>query len=102
MDALFELKKITYWHGFGTVSLPHTDTMENMMCLFEGYKNITLVSPYDRKFVYAGNNDLPSNYSPVEFVNTDYTKWPLFRYGRVKTVQILPGDCLYIPAYWWN
>ena len=33
MDGLFELKKVTYWHGYGTHTKPHTDAMENMMCV---------------------------------------------------------------------
>lgn len=72
MDSLFRLKKVTYWHGYGTLTKPHTDAMENMMCVFEGYKNFTIVPPHDRLFVYAGHNGLPNNYSPIEFVNPDY------------------------------
>lgn len=102
MDALFKLKKITYWHGYGTLTKPHTDAMENMMCVFEGYKNFTIVSPMDRIYVYPGYNGLPNNYSPIEFVDPDYSKYPLFKYARAKTVHIAPGDCLYLPAYWWH
>ena len=36
MDALFKLEKVTFWHGYGTVTRPHTDSMENMMCVFVG------------------------------------------------------------------
>ena len=43
-----------YWHGIGTVSLPHTDSDENIMCVIKGYKNFTIVSPLQSKFVYAG------------------------------------------------
>lgn len=43
MDALFELSKTTYWHGHGTLTRPHTDSMENMMCVFVGYKNFSIV-----------------------------------------------------------
>ncbi len=45
MDSLFAFEKVTYWHGYGTLTKPHTDAMENMMCVFEGYKNFTIVSP---------------------------------------------------------
>jgi hypothetical protein len=102
MDSVFSLKKVTYWHGFGTLTKPHTDSMENMMCVLEGYKNFTIVSPYDRDFVYPGHNGLPDNYSPIEFVAPDYEKYPLFRNARIKTVHIAAGDCLYLPAYWWH
>jgi hypothetical protein len=68
MDSVFSFKKVTYWHGYGTLTKPHTDAMENMMCVFVGYKNFTIVPPHDRLFVYPGANGLPNNYSPVEFV----------------------------------
>jgi hypothetical protein len=102
MESLFNIKKITYWHGFGTLTKPHTDAMENMMCVFEGYKNFTIVSPLERMYVYPGYNGLPNNYSPIEFVSPDYEKWPEFKKARVKTVHIRRGDCLYLPAYWWH
>lgn len=86
MNSLMDISIVTYWHGYGTLTKPHTDSMENMMCVYEGYKNFTIVSQYDRKYIYAGHNDLPDNYSPVEFVKPDYEKWPLFKHARVKTV----------------
>jgi hypothetical protein len=54
MESVFSLQKVTYWHGYGTLTRPHTDSMENMMCVFEGYKNFSIVPPMDRDFVYAG------------------------------------------------
>jgi hypothetical protein len=44
MNDLMEISIITYWHGFGTLTRPHTDSMENMMCVYAGYKNFTIVS----------------------------------------------------------
>ena len=76
MNALFEIEKVTYWHGYGTLTRPHTDAMENMMCVYEGYKNFTIVAPMDRKHIYAGTEGYPDNYSPVEFVAPDYNKYP--------------------------
>ena len=72
------------------------------MCVFVGYKNFTIVSPHERSYVYAGHIGVPDNYSPVEFVNPDYNKWPLFKKAHVKTAHIAPGDCLYMPAYFWH
>jgi hypothetical protein len=102
MDALFEIEKVTYWHGFGTLTRPHTDAMENMMCVYEGYKNFTIVAPMDRKWIYAGTEGYPDNYSPVEFVDPDYVKYPMFKNARVKMAHIRAGDCLYVPAYYWH
>jgi len=76
--------------------------MENMMCVFVGYKNFTIVAPHERIYVYAGYNGVPENYSPVEFVDPDYSLWPEFKKAHVRTVHIAPGDCLYMPAYYWH
>ena len=102
MDALFLVEKVTYWHGHGTLTRPHTDAMENMNCVFEGYKNFTIVAPMDRKYIYAGTEGYPDNYSPVEFVDPNYTKYPDLLKARIKTVHIRAGDCLYIPADYWH
>lgn len=38
--------KTAFWHGIGTVSLPHTDAEENFMCVLQGWKDFTIVSPF--------------------------------------------------------
>jgi hypothetical protein len=88
MDELFDISIITYWHGYGTLTRPHTDSMENMMCVYAGYKNFTIVPQYDRGYIYAGFNGVPANYSPLEFVKPDFEKWPDFAKARVKTAHI--------------
>ncbi len=50
-----------YWHGVGTISLPHTDGDENFMCVFKGYKNFTLVPPWHTKYVYPGSKNAGEN-----------------------------------------
>ena len=102
MDAMFEIDKVTYWHGYGTLTRPHTDAMENMNCVFEGYKNFSMAPTIDRKYLYIGTEGYPENYSPVEFVAPDYEKYPLLRHARIHTAHIAAGDCLYVPAYWWH
>jgi hypothetical protein len=77
MNELFIVDKVTYWHGFGTLTRPHTDAMENMMCVYEGYKNFSIVAPHDRKFIYTGTEGYPENYSPVELWAPDYVKYPM-------------------------
>jgi len=85
MDALFDIDKVTYWHGHGTLTRPHTDAMENMMCVYEGYKNFSIVHPEDRAYIYPGTEGYPDNYSPCEFVAPDYNKYPLLEKARIKT-----------------
>ena len=99
MKELFIIDKVTYWHGFGTLTRPHTDAMENMMCVYEGYKNFTIVAPHDRKWIYSGTEGYPDNYTPVEFYDPDYKKYPLMKNARIKMAHIAPGDCLYSVSY---
>lgn len=101
-NSVLELEKITYWHGFGTATKGHTDSMENIMCVFTGYKNFTIISPDQRPFLYSGYNNLPDNYSPVDFNYPDLEKWPEFRKVKMFKTQIAEGDCLFVPAYWWH
>ncbi len=99
---ILEVQQISYWHGHGTATKPHTDAMENIICLFEGYKNFTVVSPFQRQFVYAGYNGIPDNYSPVNFTAPDLGQWPAFAEAEVVTFHVAKGDCLFMPAYWWH
>ena len=38
---------VYYWDGIGTISLPHQDDAENIMCVIKGYKDFYLVSPFE-------------------------------------------------------
>jgi len=100
--SVLKIQQITFWHGFGTATKAHTDAMENIICVFEGYKNFTFVSPYHRGFTYAGYGGLPDNYSPVDFNNPDCEKWPLFKKAKLGFAHIAQGDCLFMPAYWFH
>ena len=102
MDALFEIERVTYWHGYGTLTRPHTDEFENMMCVYEGYKNFSIGRTEDRKWFYVGTEGYNDEYSPVEFVAPDYKRYPLLEKAVIKTIHIGPGDCMYIPAYYFH
>ena len=45
-EVLLEESEFAFWHGIGTVSLPHTDADENFMCVLIGWKDFTIVSPF--------------------------------------------------------
>eukprot|EP00347_Sterkiella_histriomuscorum_P019921 403339797 len=102
VEDYLNLTQITFWHGFGTLTRPHTDAMENIICVFEGYKNFTIVPDEHSPYVYAGFKGLPINYSPLEFVDPDYEQFPLFRKAKLMSAFVDQGDCLYMPSYWWH
>ena len=95
MESMFGIGKVTFWLGDGTLTRPHTDSMENMMCVYKGVKIFSVVPPYDRKFIYAGTQGYPDNYSPVEFVAPDYGRYPMFKHARVRNFTINAGDCYF-------
>ena len=76
------------------------------MCVFKGYKNFTIVSPFHSKYVYAGvspNSEVvPINYSPVDFDTPDLERYPLFSKAKVYRVHLREGDCLFLPGHWWH
>ena len=91
------LNVIKIWYGNNTNSLPHTDGYENLLFVFDGKKEIKLVDPTRRKYVYA-----ISNYSPINFFNPDFDRFPLFKKAYPLTVTVNKGDILYIPSLWFH
>ncbi len=47
IDNHLDLDKVFYWEGYNTSSLPHTDDVENIMCVFTGQKTWKVVSPFN-------------------------------------------------------
>ena len=45
---------------------------------------------------------MPMNYSPVNFDEPDFEKYPDFGKAQVHQVVIEAGNCLYLPANWWH
>ena len=102
MDSIMGIGKVTFWLGEGTLTRPHTDSMENMMCVYKGSKIFYVAPPTDRKYLYCGTQGYPDNYSPVEFWGPDYDRYPLFKNARVRKYYIPAGDCLFVPSYYWH
>eukprot|EP00355_Strombidium_rassoulzadegani_P000133 CAMPEP_0168608272 /NCGR_PEP_ID=MMETSP0449_2-20121227/534_1 /TAXON_ID=1082188 /ORGANISM="Strombidium rassoulzadegani, Strain ras09" /LENGTH=201 /DNA_ID=CAMNT_0008648237 /DNA_START=315 /DNA_END=916 /DNA_ORIENTATION=+ len=102
-QAFLSLDKVYMWDGIGTKSLPHQDDAENIMCVVRGFKTFYIVSPFQSHFVYSGQKEnYPNNYSPVDFLEPDLEKFPLFKQARVFEVKIEAGDCLFLPTFWWH
>jgi len=100
-EKTLRLKEVNMWMGMETISLAHTDAMENFMCVAQGTKVFYIVSSMQRNFLYAGMN-MPPNYSPVDFKTPDLQKYPMFRKAKVDRVPLEAGDCIFLPAYYWH
>ena len=94
---------ITLYFGAGerTTQL-HYDSLENFCCLVSGgRKEFSLYDPASSaKYLYAdrsifgnGSPVIPSNPGPDH---------PLAKYALASHVSLQPGDCLYLPVYWYH
>lgn len=72
-----------------------------MFCVAQGYFNVTVTPSWERMFVYAGQK-VPSNFSPVDFNKPDLNLYPNFDQATKYYIDMEQGDCLYLPAYWWQ
>jgi hypothetical protein len=88
-----------FWFGpAGTVTQPHHDELNILMCQVLGRKEITLISPDQTPLVY---NNL-GVYSEVDWNTPDYERYPLFQKVESMNVSLLPGESLFIPVGWWH
>ena len=105
----------------------HFDPFENLLCIVEGSKHLTLFHPADAPFLYpAGERNSAAVYSlaVVPPPHTHYCaastvmapadtsdisgdgvldeRFPLLQYARPLTVTVHAGDVLYLPCGWWH
>jgi ribosomal protein L16 Arg81 hydroxylase len=88
-----------FWFGpAGTVTQPHHDELNILMCQVLGQKKVTLISPDQTPLVY---NNL-GVYSEVDWNTPDYERHPLFQRVESMEVTLMPGESLFIPVGWWH
>lgn len=92
----------------GTVSPLHTDPWENLLCQIVGSKYVALFPPSESANVYASidssrskTTNLPNDLTLLDETIID-EKFPMFRKALGCTVELLPGDCLFIPRQWFH
>lgn len=102
-------QSVKIWLGAGEYcSLPHTDYQENILVQLEGVKMVRMAAPTQRAWLYPGGRDtkasvrVPSHYSPVDFHEPDYFRFPLMRNVNFLDVNLEAGDALYIPSFWFH
>jgi len=60
-----------------------------------------MVTAWERKTMLSKSNkfmngeELPDRYSPINLSDT------AFKAAKVHILTLSPGDCIYVPAYWW-
>ena len=96
--------RVQLWVGSaGTVTPLHCDIDNNLFGQIYGSKTVTLFSPEETSFLYQFPvGSVTPHLSFVDVERPDLAKYPLYRNARMKTVTILPGQLLFIPAGWWH
>ena len=84
----------------------HMEIYDEFICISEGNLEIILIPPQEKKYVYPYVNKGPINFSRVNFFEqkkndkdelyTDFIK------ANKIYMNVLEGECVYIPAFWWR
>lgn len=93
------IMNVMWFSSGGTKSVVHTDSAENIMCLYQGRKQFVMVDP--NKYPDKVKFDHPeSAYSSLDVDNVDYDSYPELLDIEYYHVSLSAGDCLYIPFHW--
>lgn len=93
------VEALMWYSSGGTHSVVHTDSVDNINCLYRGRKEFILVDP--SKYGDKVDLDRPEgSYSAVDVDRVDYTLYPGLAEVDYIHVSMEPGDCLYIPYRW--
>lgn len=95
------------WIGTRTRIAAHNDLPENLACVAVGRRRFTLFPREQFRNLYLGPVDhTPAGraVSMVDFHDPDFARHPHFRDAleHAQTVELEPGDAIYIPALWWH
>ena len=95
------------WFGNESVVSPHFDLSDNIACVVAGRRRFTLFPPDQLANLYVGPLDHTMAGQPASMVDLaapDFDRYPRFReaLAAASTVELEPGDALYIPAMWWH
>lgn len=96
------LEQAMLWLGAGgQVSLVHNDNRDNLLCVFDGCKQVTLIDGLDGDALYE-RKELRDKVSPVDLDAPDLTRFPEFARVQPLHATAEAGDVLYIPVGWFH
>jgi len=84
----------------GTITRLHFDCGDAHAWLGQvvGTKLFIFYPPSDSDKLYP----IESTHSPIDPLNPDYEKYPLFRQARARVVILRPGEVVLNPCRWWH
>lgn len=81
----------------------HYDNMNNLFAQLDGRKRFLLFNPSQSDLLYPGPLDIRTRHlSGVDVADPDLEKFPEFARAEYWEALVLPGDLLFIPAFWWH
>ena len=96
---------VSLWLGNRTRVAAHFDVPDNIVCVVAGRRRFTLFPPEQVGKLYVGPLDLTPAGQPISLVDLahpDLVRFPRFAQALAHTVELMPGDALFIPSLWWH
>ncbi len=94
--------RVVVWLGTAnTVSILHHDMSPNLFAQVYGEKRFILYSPDQVKSLYPQTGK-QAHVSAVDPLRPDLTSYPHFAEATPMTVTVVPGQILFLPAFWWH
>lgn len=95
------------WLGNASRVTCHYDTYDNLACVVAGRRRFTLFPPDAIGDLYMGPIDRTLSGAPVSLAAgapEGDPRYPRFARARERalTVELAPGDALYLPKLWWH
>ena len=95
----------TCYLGAGKQATPmHFDPAENLLCVVEGAKELTLFHPADSEHLYpVGERNTAVVYSHINFCDDAPPHiFPELERTTPRAARVERGDMLYLPCGWWH
>lgn len=98
------ISDVNLWMASGASNTPlHYDNMNNLFAQLDGRKKFLLFNPSQSELLYPGPLDIRTRHlSRVDVTAPDRQKFPKFEQAEYWEAVVMPGDLLFIPAFWWH
>jgi hypothetical protein len=107
LDILDRPSRPRMWLGNAVTAATHYDNMDGINCMVAGRKRFIFFPPEQLPNLYIGPLDLAPGGQPTSLVRVaapDLERFPRFAQAlaAAETVDVEPGDAVYIPNLWWH